>query len=138
MIKSNEDLEAYLNRLERRFERVDDGTYLIPMGPQAPPAALRLAPPVLVAQVVIGPAPTVAENSAPLFRRLLEFNAECLVHAAYGIERDTIVLSAALELDNLDINEIEAVLADLDMALAEQVPAIRKVVAQSQIGLTNA
>jgi len=49
------------------------------------------------------------------------------VHAAYGVEGSTIVLSAALELKNLDLNELEAVLADLDMALANQVPKLREI-----------
>ena len=49
------------------------------------------------------------------------------MHAAYGIEGNTIVLSAALELRNLDLNELEAVLADLDMALANQVPDLRRI-----------
>jgi hypothetical protein len=126
MIQSTEDLEGYLARLERRFERAEDGTYLLGMGADRPLVALRLAAPVLVAQVVIGQAPAGDAAAAPLLRRLLELNATALMHAAYGIERGTIVLSAALELKSLDLNELEAVLADLDMALANQVPALRE------------
>ena len=127
MIQSNEDLEGYLSRLERRFERAEDGTYLLSMGVDRPLVALRVAAPVLVAQVDIGPAPTDDASAAPLFRKLLVLNATALVHAAYGVEGSTIVLSAALELKNLDLNELEAVLADLDMALANQVPTLREI-----------
>jgi Tir chaperone protein (CesT) family len=126
MIQSNEDLEGYLSRLERRFERAEDGTYLLSMGADRPLVALRVAAPVLVAQVDIGQAPTDDATAAPLFRKLLVLNATALVHAAYGVEGTTIVLSAALELKNLDLNELEAVLADLDMALANQVPTLRE------------
>lgn len=125
MIQSNQDLEGYLHRLERRFERAEDGTYLLSMGADKPLVALRLAAPVLVAQVDIGPAPTEDAAGAALFRKLLVLNATALMHAAYGIDGGTIVLSAALELRNLDLNELEAVLADLDMALANQVPTLR-------------
>ena len=125
MIQSNEDLEGYLLRLERRFERAEDGTYLLSMGADRPLVALRVAAPVLVAQVDIGQAPADNVAGAVLFRKLLVLNATGLVHAAYGIEGDKIVLSAALELKNLDLNELEAVLADLDMALANQVPTLR-------------
>ena len=127
MIQSNEDLEGYLLRLERRFERAEDGTYLLSMGADKPLVALRVAAPVLVAQVDIGQCPADDAAAAPLFRKLLVLNATALVHAAYGIEGSTIVLSAALELKNLDLNELEAVLADLDMALANQVPTLREV-----------
>ncbi len=125
MIQSSQDLEGYLHRLERRFERAEDGTYLVSMGADRPLLALRMAPPVLVAQVDIGPAPPAEAAGAALFRKLLVLNATALMHAAYGIEGDTIVLSAALELRSLDLNELEAVLADLDMALANQVPTLR-------------
>jgi len=126
MIQSNEDLEGYLLRLERRFERAEDGTYLVSMGADRPLVALRVAAPLLVAQLDIGLAPLDDTAAAPLFRKLLVLNATALVHAAYGIEGSNIVLSAALALQNLDLNELEAVLADLDMALATQVPTLRE------------
>jgi hypothetical protein len=129
MAKSHEDLEAYLNRLERRFERLEDGTYLVALATNQPPVAMRLAPPVLVMQVTIGEGPAGnAALEAPVFRRLLELNSSDLVHAAYGLDGSNIVLSAALEMDNLDLNELEAVLADLGMALSEHVPALREMV----------
>jgi hypothetical protein len=34
------------------------------------------------------------------------------------------VCSAALPLDNLDLNELEAILSDLDLALARHVPTL--------------
>lgn len=126
MIQSNEDLEGYLHRLERRFERAEDGTYFVSIGADRPLVALRIAAPVLVAQVDIGLAPVDDAAAAPLFHKLLVLNATALVHAAYGIEGSSIVLSAALALQNLDLNELEAVLADLDMALATQVPTLRE------------
>jgi len=126
MIQSNEDLEGYLLRLERRFERAEDGTYLVFMGADRPLVALRMATPVLVAQVDIGLAPEADAAAAPLLREMLVLNATALMHAAYGIEGDHILLSAALPLRNLDLNELEAVLADLDMALATQVPRLRE------------
>lgn len=128
MIRTNEDLEGFLGRLERRFEKAPDGTYIVSMGGGRPLVAMRLAPPVLVLEVTIGKVPPSApsEQLATLYRRLLEFNADGLLHAAYGLQADQIQLSAALELESVDLNELEAVLADLDMALAEQVPALRE------------
>jgi hypothetical protein len=95
--------------------------------------AVRLAPPVLVVQVEIGKAR--AENdarAAELFRKLLSLYATDLMHAAYGLEGDIIVLAAALELDALDLNELEAVLSDVDLAIAEHVPTLRELVDVAQ------
>jgi hypothetical protein len=122
-----EHVEAYLNKLGRRYERIDDATYLVAVDPNQPPIALRVAPPVIVAQVQIGAAPSAdSADSARLFRRLLSLNAQGLMHVAYALENQTIVLCAARELDTLDLNELEAVFADIGVALAEHVPLLRQ------------
>jgi hypothetical protein len=129
MVKTDEDLEGFLAKLDRRYERLEDGTFLVGMDRDQAPAAIKLAPPVLVAQVRIGPAPTNnPKQEATLFRRLLELNATDLMHAAYGLEGEEIVLAAALELDGLDVNELEAVLADIGLALGEHVPGLLEMV----------
>lgn len=128
MISTSDDLEAQLGRLGRRYERTPDGTFIVSLGANNPPVALLLVPPVLVAQVAIGEAPKNLAAAAPIYKKLLELNASALLHAAFGLENDQIVLAAALELDSLDLNELEAVLADLDVALGEHVPTLRSMV----------
>src|SRR5262245_49186754 len=110
MIRSNEDLEGFLTRLERKYERLADGTYVVSFGAGRPIVAMRLAPPVLVVEVMIGPVPKAqAERKLALYERLLEYNADRLLHAAYGIHGQQIMLSSALELESVDLNELEAV-----------------------------
>jgi hypothetical protein len=123
MPRTAEDVENYLLHLDRRFEN-DGGTYLVTGGQGSTPIAIRVAPPIVAVRVAIGKVPGDAEHQARLFRRLLEFNASDLMHVAYGIEGDTVVLSTALELENLDLNELEAALSDVDLALARHVPAL--------------
>jgi len=126
---TTEDLGAYLTRLDRRFDKVDARTYLVSLGAGNAPAALRVEPPVVLVQVAVGAAPKGAPGvEAAVFRRLLELNATDLMHAAYGLENEQIVLSAALELDTMDIGELEAVLANIDMAIAEHVPGLLEMV----------
>jgi hypothetical protein len=124
MIASNEALEAHLVRLNRAFEAAGDrGVYLVGMGPGQSPCALSVSPPVLVAQVQVGPVPRLDDKGTAAFlTRLLELNGSGLLHAAFALSNGAIVLTAALALQNLDDNELEAVLADLDMALSEHVP----------------
>jgi hypothetical protein len=47
---------------------------------------------------------------------------------AFGIEGTRIVIDAALELSTLDLNELDGVLANLDLAIAEHVPQLRDIV----------
>lgn len=130
-MRSTEDLEGYLNRLQRNWERAEDGTYLVALAANQPPLALRHAPPVVVAQVAVGRAPAGdGELQSKLFRRLLELNAVDLLHASYALEGEDIVLTAALELDSLDLNELEAVLGDVDLALANHTSELKSMVQQ--------
>jgi hypothetical protein len=123
-MRSAKDVEAYLTRLNRQFHEVDDkpGTYILPSnGTQI---ALRVDTPLVVLRVHIGDV-MKGDADLPLFRRLLQLNAKGLVHASYGLDDDRIVLSAALELENLDFNELEATLDEMDIALAQQLPELR-------------
>ncbi len=127
MPRTVEDVENYLLQLDRRFEN-DGGTYLIGAeSPGQPPIALRVAPPIVAIRVVITEVPAGPEHQSALFKRLLEYNATDLMHVSYGIDNGTVVLSAALELENLDRNELEAALSDVDLALARHVPVLREV-----------
>jgi hypothetical protein len=127
MVNTVEDLEAQLLRLDRKFERLEDGTLLVRLAPHQPPAALHLSVPVVVVQVEIGPVPSQERAQTKLFRKLLELNATDLLHAAYGISESGILLLAALELSSLDPNELEATLADFDMALANHTGLLREI-----------
>ena len=123
-MRSAKDVEAYLTRLNRTFHEVEGqpGTYLIPSASGAQ-IALRVDPPLVVSRVHIGDAKN-GDADLPLFKRLLQLNAKALVHASYGLDESRIVLSAALELENLDFNELEATLDEIDVALAQQLPEL--------------
>jgi hypothetical protein len=126
MPRTVEDVENYLLQLDRRFEN-DGGTFVLSGGAGTAPIAIRVAPPIVAVHVVIGPIPADAGHQVKFFRRLLEYNATDLMHASYGIEGDTVVLSAALVLDTLDVDELEATLSDVDMALARHVPDLHSI-----------
>lgn len=127
MARTARDIDAFLTKLERRFEVLDEETFAIDSGLVGTTIALRVAPPMVVLRVRIGPAPATTEAASfAMFRRLLEHNASDLVYCAYGLEDGLIVLGAALPLENLDLNELEAVLSDIDLALARHVPELRE------------
>mgnify|MGYP006140694641 CR=1 FL=1 len=49
---------------------------------------------------------------------LLQLNASDLVHGSYGIEREAIVLTEALELSHLDYEEFQSTYESMTLALA--------------------
>jgi len=125
-MRTEKDVEAYLLRLNRRFRALEEqpGTFLVEMGEKTPPLILRIEPPLVVVRVHIGDIGQGGPEESALFRKLLELNARQLIHAAYGLDDTHIVLSGALELENLDFNELQATLDEIDMALAQQLPGI--------------
>lgn len=126
MARTSKDVEAYLLRSNRKFSAVEDqaGTFLVTSA-GATPIVVRVDAPLVVCRVHIGDT-GASTNQEALFRRLLQLNAKTLVHASYGLEGDRIVLGAALELENLDYNELQAALDEVDMAVVQQVPELAK------------
>jgi hypothetical protein len=125
-MRSVNDVEAYLGKMSRQFSPVEDqpGTFLVHGGTNMPPTALRVDPPLVVLRVHVGDVEGSDDANGPLFKKLLTLNAKSLVHASFGLEDTTIVLVSALELENLDYNELEAALDEIDVTLAQQVPTL--------------
>jgi hypothetical protein len=123
MPRSAEDVETFLYRLNRNFDG-EQGLFLVSSGSAGPPIAVRVDDPIVVVRCDIGTIPSDAERQNALFRRLLEYNSTDLAHAAYGLEGENIVLTAALELENLDMNELAAALSDIDVALATHIATL--------------
>ncbi|HXW96637.1 MAG TPA: hypothetical protein VEI47_03565, partial [Gemmatimonadales bacterium] len=82
------------------------------------------APPVVILRVSVMPLPAGAARQGELCRALLSYNASDLVHGAYGLEGDRVVLVDTLELENLDFNEFEASFDSLTLALATHLGAL--------------
>ncbi len=129
MPRTIEDVENYLLEMNRHFEN-KNGTYLVSTN-QGPPVALRLDPPILALRVDIGSIPSDKETQLKFFKRLLEFNTTDLMHCSYGISNNSVVISAALPIENLDRNELDAALSDIDLALLRHIPELKQITSAS-------
>ena len=118
---NREDIESFLIRTEAEFEELDEGLWIVqPNGEHAqrqPRIVVNYQPPVLVCRADIRDLPIDDEDQLALYRRLLELNAVDLIHGAYGLENDEVILSDTLELENLDFSEFRATLESLTLAL---------------------
>ncbi len=121
MPRTDEDVGIFLHSLGRSFERSHgategESTYLL-RAADGTVVAIVVAAPIVEVNVNIGPAPADEKHQLKLYRRLLELNSTDLMHAAFGIEGGNVVLGAALQLENLDQNELDATLSDIDEVL---------------------
>jgi hypothetical protein len=122
MGRTAKDLEAYFLAIGRRYRTVDEGTFVLdpPAHASGPLIGVRVTtdgPVVFTAEFGATPGGG-AEAETKFFRRLLEMNASDLLYCAYGVRDGAVILSSAHELSNLDLNEVEAILSDFDLAIA--------------------
>jgi len=118
---SREDLESFLIRTEMDHREIGEGMWLVDSVKDAerdhPAVVVSLSPPLVILRVSIGEAPEGDHARLELFQTLLEFNASDLVHGAYGLEGDEIILVDSLELQDLDYSEFLASLESLSLAV---------------------
>jgi len=118
---SREDLESFLIRTEMDHREIGEGMWLVDPVKDAekdhPAVVVSLSPPLVILRVSIGEAPEGDHARLELFKKLLEFNAADLVHGAYGLEGDEIILVDSLELQDLDYSEFLASLESLSLAV---------------------
>ena len=121
---TREDVESYLLRMQLEIEEVEPGMWVVQGGSDGVRLVVNLAPPLLLLRTKVLEIPTDKERCADLYRRLLELNAMDMVHGAYGIEEDDVILSDALELENLDFNEFQASVDSMQLAVASHLESL--------------
>ncbi len=129
-MKSAEDVESYLLRMGVPHETVNPGMWLVKI--DGPPLVISLAGPVVAFRLKVMDAPKTGREE--LYRTLLSLNTTELVHGAYGLEGDTVVIVHALEMENLDLNEFQAVIDDMSMAVAKHQPQLARFVGSAATG----
>ena len=119
---TREDIESFLDRLSSEgasYQEVEPGLWKVrTSGALDIDVVVHYSPPVVVLRVKVMDLPANETNVATLSRRLLQLNATDLVHGSYGIERESIVLTEALELAHLDYEEFLAAYEGMTLALA--------------------
>jgi hypothetical protein len=114
-MKSAEDVESYLLRMGVAYETIKAGIWLVKLDGGA--LVVSIAGPVVAFRLKIMDLPRSGREE--LYRTLLSLNTNDMVHGAFGLEGDTVVVVHALALENLDLNEFQAVVDDMSMAVAK-------------------
>jgi hypothetical protein len=118
---SKEDLESYLLRMGIEYEEVDENMWLLKPQDSAG-VVVNFTPPVVLLRLKVMDLPKHQNGQlAPFYRRLLELNASDIVHGSYGIEENDVVLSDALELEDLDYSELRSSYESMVLAASSHV-----------------
>ncbi len=115
---TREKLEGYLVKLSLTFQQTGDGSWVI-REPEKGLANLfvMMADPLVVLRMTVMQVPK--QKSAELFEELLRLNATDMVHGAYALDGKNVVIVDTLEGDTLDVEELQASIEAIGLAVAQ-------------------
>ncbi len=118
-------IERYLIDLKLTYREIGEGMWMVEDdGRGLEGVVVMRADPLAVIRVVVMPAPK--EKRLELFTKLLELNAKDVLHGAYALEGDDIVLVDTLELETMDLGDFQAALDAIGLALVQHYPILSK------------
>jgi hypothetical protein len=127
---TKEDLESYLIRMGVEYEELEENMWLLRPIDHAVNVVMNYTPPVVLLRLKVMDLPTDTEDTrlAAFYRRLLELNASEILHGSYGIEENNIVISDALELEDLDFSELRSSYESMVLAAASHMSELAELV----------
>jgi hypothetical protein len=116
-------IEQYLIDLMYTYREVEKNLWLLEDSEHSlEGVAVVYSEPLVIVRVQVMDAPK--EKREEFFTKLLELNARDLIHGAYGLEGDKVVLIDTLEYDTLDYSEFRATLDAFSLALTQHYPIL--------------
>jgi hypothetical protein len=108
---TRDTIEHYLIQMEYPFESIEPDMWIIH---DTANVVVTYELPLVVFRIKLMEIPK--NRREDFFKLLLELNATNMIHGAYGIEGDNVVLIDTLQSEYLDFNEFQASLDALLMA----------------------
>jgi xanthine/CO dehydrogenase XdhC/CoxF family maturation factor len=116
-------IEEYLIDLMYTYREVEPNFWLLEDPEHGlEGVAVIYAEPFVIFRVQVMDVPK--EKRLEFFTKLLELNAGDLVHGAYGIDKEKVVLVNTHEYDTLSYSEFRATLDAIGLALAQHYPVL--------------
>ena len=134
---TREDIESFLMRLDVDVEEVEEGFWVLKTPGNETPIVVNYTPPVLVLRIKVMDLPPDSGDDtrlAAFYRRLLELNATDILHGSYGLDEHEVVLSDALELEDLDFSELRSSYESLQLAASGHMAGLAELIPVAQQG----
>lgn len=113
-----QDIESYLIRMGVEYKSIADNTWMInDEYDTIDNLVISLNDPIVLFHVRLMEIPEGTDRLR-LFETLLRLNAEDMLHGAYGLEGNCVVVTDTLQAENLDFNEFQASVEAVLMSIA--------------------
>jgi endonuclease/exonuclease/phosphatase (EEP) superfamily protein YafD len=118
-------IESYLLSLSLTYEDVGDQTWVINDSENGlENVVVILADPVVIVRVKVMKAPAAGREE--FFEQLLRLNQSDMIHGAYALDGNDVILLNTLVGDTLDLEELQATLDAIGLALAQHYETLSK------------
>lgn len=122
---STSKLESYLINLGMTFEELNENTWVINDSEKGVQRVVVIVEePLVTIRVMVMPIPD--NNREEFFETLLKLNATDLIHGAYGLSEESVILIDTLQYATMDIEEFQASLDAIGLALAQHYSILSK------------
>lgn len=121
------DVERFLKEAAVNYRDLGSGFFVVEdPGSGHHRLGVKVEDEVVLFQLQVQDLPRKGEHGREeLLEHLLRLNGEGgMLHAAFCVWGTKVMLQAALPLDNLDANEVQAVLDDIGLAVSQHVPRL--------------
>jgi hypothetical protein len=115
---SHDKLESYLVKLSLSFHEAGPDTWVVSDSEVGLENLLvHFSEPLVILRIHVMDVPATGREK--LFEELLRLNATDMVHGAYALEGKSILIIDTLEADTMDLEEFEASIDAIGLALAQ-------------------
>ncbi|MFA6506004.1 MAG: YbjN domain-containing protein [Treponemataceae bacterium] len=116
-------IERYLIDLQLSYRELGSGMWLVEDEERGLEGIVVMhADSLVIVRVAVMKVPE--DRRLELFTKLLELNAHDVLHGAYALEGDEIVLVDTLEYETMDLGDLQSALEAIGMALAQHYPIL--------------
>lgn len=120
---SENKIEQFLIDLKYSYEEVKPNLWLLDDEDHSLESmVIMYAEPLVVFQVRVMDAPK--EDREKFYAKLLELNATDMIHGAYGLDGEKVVIIDTLEYETMDYSEFRAALDAISLALTQHYPVL--------------
>jgi hypothetical protein len=116
-------IEQYLIDLKYSYREIKSKIWLLDdVEHNLEGMVIMYADPLVIIRVQVMNSPSL--NRQELYTKLLELNATDMIHGAYGLEGEKVVIIDTLEYETLDYDEFRAALDAISLALTQHYPIL--------------
>lgn len=120
-----ERIEGFMLEMNVNFEEIEENTWVVEDNlAHVDNIVVKYLDPIVLFRVKTMEVPEC--NKEKFYKKLLNLNAGDLLHGAYAIEDNNVILIDTLQAENLNLNEFQSTIESIGLALNEHFQILKE------------